>query len=353
MSSSVSIKPRLSSNFPLSDASPPFEDNDDDDKHEKASKSSRKFLIRSVIFMSVFFVAAICIGQYLDQQTELAAVTSQKQKKQQHPSVESAHTPTTFWEADRTLAESVHGLDKQVRARKATKGVMMETDPEGMKLTKALQEATLSLLKHRYGHEHFRIRVDVTYPSSIKSATSKSDHFTIELAPIDLIPCSVFYFLEIARTYQSGSFHRNAGHVLQAQASSAASKNHKSMPFQEYSPDFPHAKYTIGYAGRPSGPGWYVSIQDNTRNHGPGSQQKANPHEADANFGKLVLQEEGHDNVQVVNTIHSVPQNGWLDPPNHIKINQLTILVQDNGGKWVPWSLPAPEENGSAMLVMQ
>jgi hypothetical protein len=131
------------------------------------------------------------------------------------------------------------------------------------------------------------------------------------------------------------------------------------MPFQEYSPKFPHAKYTIGYAGRPSGPGWYVSIQDNTRNHGPGSQQKANPYEADSNFGKLVLQEEekdgSHDNVQVVQTIHSVPQNGWLDSKNHIQINKLTILVQDDMRKWVPWSLPVSQDgsHGDVMLVMQ
>ena len=77
-SSSVNIKPRLSATFPMSDASPAFED--DDDKNEKASKSSRKLLIRSVIFMSIFFVAAVSIGQYLDQQTELLA--SQKQKQQ-------------------------------------------------------------------------------------------------------------------------------------------------------------------------------------------------------------------------------------------------------------------------------
>ena len=270
-SSSVNIKPRLSATFPMSDASPAFED--DDDKNEKASKSSRKLLIRSVIFMSIFFVAAVSIGQYLDQQTELLA--SQKQKQQ--AAVESAavvDTTNIFWETDDKLAKAVHDLDKKVRARKATKGIMMEVDPEGMELTKALQEATLKLLKHRYGNEHFRIRVDITYPESIKKASPKSDHFTIETAPIDLIPCSVFYFLEIARTYQSGSFHRNAGHVLQAQAQSAASKGHKSMPFQEYSDEHPHAKYTIGYAGRPSGPGWYVSTQDNTRNHGPGSQQK-------------------------------------------------------------------------------
>jgi hypothetical protein len=72
-----------------------------------------------------------------------------------------------------------------------------------------------------------------------------------------------------------------------------------------------------------------------------------------------VLQEEekdgSHDNVQVVQTIHSVPQNGWLDSKNHIQINKLTILVQDDMRKWVPWSLPVSQDgsHGDVMLVMQ
>ena len=98
----------------------------------------------------------------------------------------------------------------------------------------------------------------------------------IELAPIELIPCSVFYFLELARGWTKGSFHRNAAHVLQVQSHSAYIK--ASMPFQEYSPQHPHKYGTVGYAGRPSGPGWYVSIKDNTHNHGPGSQQKWVPY---------------------------------------------------------------------------
>jgi hypothetical protein len=62
------------------------------------------------------------------------------------------------------------------------------------------------------------------------------------------------------------------GWLLQAQAISSVTEH---MPFQEYNALFPHAKGTMGYCGRPSGPCFYVSIIDNTRNHGPGSQQVA------------------------------------------------------------------------------
>ena len=70
-----------------------------------------------------------------------------------------------------------------------------------------------------------------------------------------------------------------------------------------------------------SGPGWYFSIADNQRNHGPGSQQKANPYEADSIWGQVVL---GHD---VLARIHSIPQSGWLDDANKVKITKMRLMV--------------------------
>ena len=65
---------------------------------------------------------------------------------------------------------------------------------------------------------------------------------------------------------------------------------------------------------------------------GPGSQQQANPYEADANFGKVV---EGFDTV--VQRIHTIPQSGWLDGQNQIKIIRHTVLVSDGHGGFTPW----------------
>ena len=63
-----------------------------------------------------------------------------------------------------------------------------------------------------------------------------------------------------------------------------------SVPFQEYSPSLPHEKFTVGFAGRPGGPDWYISTVDNTCNHRPGSQSPdaALFGEADPCFGKVV-----------------------------------------------------------------
>ena len=102
----------------------------------------------------------------------------------------------------------------------------------------------------------------------------------------------------------------NAGHVLQAcphpcleyLSSSSTTDGGESSPsiddpyidmkhagldsvsFQEYSPLYPHEKYTIGFAGRPhSGPEFYINLLNNTLDHGP----------VEAGYAKLVLEEEG------------------------------------------------------------
>ena len=186
----------------------------------------------------------------------------------------------------------------------------------------------------RYGeHEHYRVRVELEFQDTMPDFAERGQHGTLvlEMAPVEYIPVSVYNWLEIARTWKSGEFHRNAGHVLQATTRAGAVT--KSLAFQEYDERYPHKKGTVGYCGRPSGPCWYVSIQDNTRNHGPGSQQKKNPHEADANFGRIV---EGMDDV--VPRIHSIPQSGWLDKKNYVFIRKMTILVpMGPGGAFVEW----------------
>lgn len=334
-------------------------DDYDNEKGAKIQRNSRTFITRVIFFLAGLTVFAFVLGHvHREDPPQLAIDIKNLVEKYEHKAeeqfekyehkvekqfVRKGETPTvtrkSFEEIDLELTAKVDVLDKQVRERKKT-GVIMETDEKGLELTKKLQAATLELLQHRYGaqklHSKFRVVVDLLYPPSIikdPDSDSNKGRLVIEMAPYDLIPCSVFYFLEIARTYKSGSFHRNAGHVLQASAQSEATKGHKPMPFQEYSPKFPHVKYTTGYAGRPSGPGWYVSIQDNSQNHGPGSQQKKNPYEADSNFGKIV---EGIENG-VVDKIHSVPQRGWLDDKNCVKIIRMTILAN---------SISEPEEFG-------
>ena len=234
------------------------------------------------------------------------------------------------------LQKIVDYKEAEVRVLTNLLGEKMEHDPWAIKLKKELQLATWRLIKKRYGASTFRVRVDVQFPNAVETA---EDHFFIEMAPIDLIPCSVYYFIELVRDFKSGAFIQNTDKLLQAHTPTNIKK--RSMAFQEYSPLFPHAKYTTGYAGRPSGPQWYVNIKDNTKAHGPGSQQTANKNEADSLFGKIV---EGGEKT-VIPRIHATRQTGFLDAGNQITITAMTLLVLSPANEWVPWTEPDHHED--------
>jgi cyclophilin family peptidyl-prolyl cis-trans isomerase len=73
------------------------------------------------------------------------------------------------------------------------------------------------------------------------------------------------------------------------------------IPFQEYSEQYPHEQYTLGLAGRPGGPDFYINKVNNTKNHGPGGQRIHDLHEeADPCFGKVV---KGIDLLDEINKI--------------------------------------------------
>ena len=235
--------------------------------------------------------------------------------------------------AEQAAAKKQSDLDSEVRAIKAT-GVIMEADEHSLEVTGRLQDATRELIKLRYGdpgEENFRIKFDLEFQPTIPDFAEKGKDGTlvIELAPIKLLPVSVFNFLEIARTWKKGAFHRNAGHVLQAMSRSEVTR---SMPFQEYSEFYPHKKGTIGYAGRPSGPEFYVSIQDNSQNHGPGSQQKKNPYEADCIIGTVV---QGMEDGTAAR-IHTMPGREFIgDKKKWVWIRRMHIMVPDGRGGYV------------------
>lgn len=173
----------------------------------------------------------------------------------------------------------------------------------------------------RFGEGPYRVEIGLDFPpdSPMSELPSPPTKFVIELAPLDLMPHSVHLFLEMVsnKLWDGCSFMRNAGHVIQASSApyyknpgtrqkltqAFASSGYESVAFQEYHKDFPHVKYTVGFAGRPGGPDFYVSVENNTRNHGPGGQGGYDdPQEADPCFGKVV---EGFD---AVDRMHKMPK---------------------------------------------
>jgi len=251
-----------------------------------------------------------------------------QRKSEMPPVLSKMDTPE-----EQAAAKKQSDLDAEVRSIKAT-GVIMEADEHSLEVTGRLQDATRELIKLRYGDhgdQNYRIKFDLEFQPTIPDFAERGKDGTliVELAPISLIPVSVFNFLEIARTWKKGAFHRNAGHVLQAMSRSEVTR---SMPFQEYSKEYPHKKGTIGYAGRPSGPEFYVSIEDNSRNHGPGSQQKKNPYEADCIIGTVV---QGMEDGTAAR-IHTMPGREFIgDKKKWVWIRRMHIMVPDGRGGYV------------------
>lgn len=208
------------------------------------------------------------------------------------------------------------------------------------RLTTDLQHHGKHAVLDKYGDGPIRVEFKIEFhPDEIPPGTG--DSFIAELAPVDLMPYTVNFFLEqVSRGLLNGcSFHRNAGHVVQG----GPVKNHLStdatnlrkgfrdadlvsVAFQEYHADFPHKKYTMGYAGRPGGPDFYISTVDNTKNHGPGGQESyAVKSEADPCFAKVV---EGFDTVDRMRKL-SVEPGGYKRLNHNVAIKSVTILNQE------------------------
>lgn len=183
----------------------------------------------------------------------------------------------------------------------------------------------------RFGPGPHRVDIVVQFdPDFPKLADSDEEVATIviELAPVNELPHVVYWFLEqVSRgLYDGCSFHRNAGHVVQggpkpnflSPPNPDLQKRFKdsgfvSVLFQEYSAKFPHVKYTLGFAGRPGGPDFYISTMDNSVNHGPGGQTSyEDPTEADPCFAKVV------EGFNVVDRIQLSPvEPGWYKAMVH------------------------------------
>jgi hypothetical protein len=97
------------------------------------------------------------------------------------------------------------------------------------------------------------------------------------------------------------------------------------------SPNFPHVKYTLGYAGRPGGPDFYVSTQDNTQNHGPGGQASyEEASEADPCFAKVV---PGYE--PVVDRMHQseVQPGNYMRMKHYVAIRHMRLVPPDEIGR--------------------
>jgi len=147
----------------------------------------------------------------------------------------------------------------------------------------------------------FNIRVDDGFAS-----------FTVQLATLELMPHCVNYFLRMvdAKVWDNTVFNHGKSHILYSELTDIDGNDRHNqlkdanvpnqLSFPEYSTLYQHNKYTIGFSGRPGGPGFYINLHDNTHTHGPGGQIEHTLHEeADPCFGVVV---EGHDVIDLMET---------------------------------------------------
>lgn len=251
------------------------------------------------------------------------------------------------------LAEEKAALERKLQS--SSTGGNNEKTTEDMKkridvllkfkqqIKKNLQNWSKERILDKYGPGPHYIEMQLAFDptSNIFGNGPDTDRIIIELASEDDMPHTVLWFLDQVdrKLYDGCSFHRNAGHVIQggpianflSPPNAALGKHFKesgleSVLFQEYSEKHPHVKYTLGYAGRPGGPDFYISMQDNTKNHGPGGQGTYDdPSEADPCFARVV------QGFEVADRIHksAVQEGSYKRMKNYVAIQQMRKVKYD------------------------
>lgn len=176
----------------------------------------------------------------------------------------------------------------------------------------------------------------------------------MEMAPLEMMPHTINLFLrQVHRGLWDGTYvTMNARHVMQfgprydddaasypLDGDSTFDTFHRAgldrVSYQEYNPDYPHELYTIGMAGRPSGPDIYINRLDNTIAHGPGGQMNDGEmhNEADPCFGRLV--NGNRPFTEILDTMDQVPITS-VDryPEARIRIKSANVLLRGDDDRW-------------------
>ncbi len=220
--------------------------------------------------------------------------------------------------------EALHALGKRYKQPSChAPDCWWQSLPEVQLAIAGVQDAARALLAAKYGPEPYLVRAELEFPASMPDPAGPAASLTWRMAPTAVAPYAVLHFLEhVVSGFVKGAFHRNGGHVLQAQVAGGG----RALAFQEYDPAWPHVKHTLGYAGRPGSGAFYINIIDNTRNHGPDKKG-----ESDVGFGKLVETDAVLAAVERIKTMPGIskPMGFVANPDNHVRIRALDLLHGD------------------------
>lgn len=184
-----------------------------------------------------------------------------------------------------------------------------------------IQQFCFDSLLNKYGPgpHYVEIQVEFDPESNVGSKNINVDnirddthdepihYIVLQMAPIKEMPHTIYWFLEQVneKLYDNYSFHINAEHIIQAGnvpnfkypeerinvngIEKFQRKGLSHLLFQEYSINYPHLPYTVGFSGRPGGTNFYISMKDNVFIHGPSNHQIQYQHQ---NQHEQMLQQE-------------------------------------------------------------
>lgn len=207
----------------------------------------------------------------------------------------------------------------------------------------------------------YRVKFEIEYPHATTDPPQDPDPATwkrwksyllVEMAPLDLMPHTVNLFLKQVHHGLWDGTHvtMNERRVLRIgpryDDDAIIDDGHKSyrhflvkglnkVSYQEYSPEYPHEQFTVGMAGRHSGPDFYINKTDNTRMHGPGggtNDGEIRNNEADPCFGRLV--DGSRPYIDILSAIDRVPENSRQYPKSEVFIRSAKVLIRRNDGRW-------------------
>jgi hypothetical protein len=188
----------------------------------------------------------------------------------------------------------------------------------------------------------------------------KDRSFVVELASLEDVPHAVHVFLEQVEhgLWNGCYFYLNGPHVIQAgpqlsdedEAEGPSSDENEDdedreaamipfksqgldkLAFPDYSDNFPHLPFTLGFTGRPGGPDFYINKVDNKKSHGPGGQyQHALEEQGDSCFAKIIRGKD-HAAALFAQPVYK-DRSEWhyfLEEP--VKIIKAEILTKNPGG---------------------
>jgi cyclophilin family peptidyl-prolyl cis-trans isomerase len=247
---------------------------------------------------------------------ELAALDAIEQKREDEEVEERVLSQSSAF-ANPKLIEEMNNIQRKLRYSQ-TKADKLKTQVSEISKRDAIA---------KYGSGVVRVQMDLIFPTSedntgLRTSDNGPHTIVIEMASLDLMPHSVYTFLEMVSSglLNGCSFILNALHVLKAaplpyDGTSASDKARaflehglESVAFREYTPEFPHSKYTVGFAADGS-PSFYINTEDNTEIH-----------VGDPCFAKVI---SGFDTIQ---RLEKMPTRNGIWFEHRIGIKEVTIL---------------------------